>query len=102
MLKEIRPQEPARDGEGLPLIGVEEAAQLLGITTDRARQYARAGILPHYASGSHVLFHPAELRRWVAEGRPNRPANVLSREELAEAFADGLRKALGGLFGGQR
>lgn len=73
-----------------PLLDVKQAARFLGISEWHVRALARAGYLPVYKLGAHLLFHPAELRRWVESGRPERTQADLTKQVIAEAIRDAL------------
>ncbi len=57
------------------LIGVKEAAQLLGIGRDSAYQLIREGRLPALRIGRRILVPSAALEGWVLEqaSSPPRP-----------------------------
>jgi excisionase family DNA binding protein len=51
------------------LIGIKEASRALGISHWTLGEYIRTGKLGHVRIGRRVLVEPAELERFVAEGR---------------------------------
>lgn len=72
--------EPARHIE--PLIGADEAADILGMGVEWVRAEARAGRLPAYRWGKYWKFNPGELRAWVrghAEGPRMAAVTPISR-----------------------
>lgn len=55
--------EPTSDLERL--IGVEEVAELLGLTRQRVYTLARQGVLPHVRLGRTVRSRRSSLLRWI-------------------------------------
>jgi excisionase family DNA binding protein len=71
-LAELRPVPASSDG---PLVGVREAARLLGLSTSTVYKRAESCELPSVKAGSRVLFRPADLSAY-AEARRRSPELV--------------------------
>ncbi len=76
-------------GEGLmePLLTVEKAAELLGISPWTVRAYLRDAKLMAVHIGRRVLIEPSELRRFVEDAK--KASHISSLHELR---ATGLRE----------
>jgi excisionase family DNA binding protein len=71
-LAELRPVSASSDA---PLVGVAEAARLLGLSTSTVYKRAESCELPSVKAGSRVLFRPADLSAY-AEARRRSPELV--------------------------
>ena len=49
------------------LLSVEQVAQILGLSRHTVYQWAAAGRIPLVKLGTRTLFHPEEIKRWVAK-----------------------------------
>lgn len=49
------------------LVGIDDAARLLGVSSRTVWTMTNAGELPHLRIGRRVLYPLADLHRWVAE-----------------------------------
>lgn len=50
-------------------VNIEEIADYLSITTDTAREWIKAGMLPAYKAGRRYKFKLSEVDEWVRKGK---------------------------------
>ena len=63
----------------MKLLTIPEVAELLSVSTPRAYELARRGIIPSVRLGRQVRVHPAELDRWISEGGDSSSSGSTSR-----------------------
>lgn len=79
--------------QALILVGLQELAQIVGLSPSQLRLgYRRAG-MPHIRAGNRILFDPGDVIDWLKAGHA-RDLNRHRREQYAEMLA--RREARGG------
>lgn len=75
-----------------PIRTAGQVGELLGLHESQVRRWAAAGIIPHYKSGSHYIFHRAEGSRWCDDRQQQQgaPQRVEEVREPAITLSPGL------------
>lgn len=71
--------DPARQVE--PLIDAEQAARILGMSTDWLYEQAAAGRLPSYKIGGKRKFRASELEAFIQQAKSGKMATVTTLKE---------------------
>jgi excisionase family DNA binding protein len=64
------------------LLTVEEVAQILRVTKQRAYELCRQDVLPHVRLGRQIRIHPDRLSEWLAHGGLGLPGHWRRQAEV--------------------